>query len=194
MAYNPATDFLALSRQVSAGVRAERIPGLDYVVAALARVGLITLAVSQIAPTVSQATTAWFKPATPSTIAEGALFLWNPVTGEYEPATPDLWALLFVSPDNVVQDVIAAGPTTVQTNANVVRVQNVGGPVALVMPLSANMENPVLVSDWANHAGANNIVITVSGADVFPNGATTWTIAGDGGSAFFRPVPGGYAV
>lgn len=196
MSYNPVTDFLALLRITSGGVRTERMPGLDWAVAALARMGMITLSVGQTAPIASQLTTAWFKPAIPSSSAEGTLFLWNNATGVYELATPTLWAALFVAiaPTAIVQDVAVAGPVNVQANATVVRVMNVGAPVALVMPLSASKQGPVLVSDWANHAGTFNITISLSGGEVFPNGLATWVIAGDAGSVFLRPVPGGYAL
>lgn len=195
MSYAPTTDFLAMLRETSGGVRMERMPGLDYVVVALARAGMITLSVSATAPLASQITTAWFAPAIPSTSAEGTLFLWNAGTLEYEPATPALWAAIFTATSvPVIQDVAVAGPVNVQTNADVVRVQNVGALVTLVMPLSANMAGPVLISDWANHAGANNILVNLSGTDVFPNGAATRRIAGDGGSIFLRPVPGGFAL
>lgn len=196
MSYGPTTDFLALLRQTSGGMRMERMPGLDWAVVALARAGMFNLAVQTTAPVVNQAATAWFKPAVPSWATEGTLFLWNPSAAEYEIATPALWSSLFVAAPAVavVQDVTVAGPTAVLAGADIVRVMNVGAPVTLVMPASATKFNPVLISDWANLAGANNITIQRTGADVFPNGATTWTIGGDGGSVFFRPVPGGYVI
>lgn len=196
MSYAPTTDFLALLRQVGAGVRAERMPGLDWLVVALARAGLFQLAVSQVAPVLNQSTTVWFKPAVPSSFAEGILFLWNPVTAQYEVATPALWSSLFaaVPAPTVVQDVTTVGPVNVQPNAAIVRVMNVGAPVTLVMPLAANKLGGVLVTDWANLAGTNNITIQRTVADVFPNGLTALTIAGDGGSFFLRPVTGGYAL
>lgn len=196
MSYSPLTDFIALLRQTSGGVRTERMPGLDYVVAALARAGVITLSVSATAPIANQAATAWFKPAVPSWTKEGVLFLWNVATGQYEAATPALWSSLFLATatQGVVQDVAAPGPVNVQTSSTIVRVQNVGAPVTLVMPLSANKVGGVLISDWANLAGANNITINRSGGDVFPGAGTTLTIAADGGSVFLRPVPGGYAL
>lgn len=196
MSFSPATDFLALLRQTGGGVRTVRTPGLDYVVAALARAGVIALSVSATAPIANQAATAWFKPAIPSWAAEGTLFLWNVVTAQYEVATPALWGALLIAAatQGITQDVTAAGPVSVLPNASVVRVQNVGAPVALVMPLSANKVGGVLISDWANHAGANNISVALSGGDVFPLGAATWTIGADAGSIFLRPVPGGYAL
>lgn len=195
MSYSSATDFLALLRLLPGGVRTERMPGLDYVVSALARAGLITLFVGQTAPTTNQAATAWFKPAIPSWLTEGTLFLWNPATLQYEVATPALWAAIFAALiSTVTQDVTTAGPVNILANATVVRVLNVGAPVALVLPLASIKTGGVLVVDWANLAGTNNITIARTAPDVFPNGGTSWTIAGDGGSLFFRPVPGGYAL
>lgn len=89
MTYNPATDFLALWRNIAGAVSKVEMPGLDYVVAALARAGLITLSVSATAPTVSQQTTAWLHTAVPSNSAEGVLNLWNGAA--YVPATPALF-------------------------------------------------------------------------------------------------------
>jgi hypothetical protein len=197
MSYSATIDFLALLRLTSGGIRTERMPGLDYVVQALARMGIVNLSVSAVAPIANQATTVWLQPSVPSWVAEGAVFLWNVITSEYEVATPALWSAFFLASGtsgSVVQDVTTAGPVLVQTNARVVRVQNVGAPVALTMPLSATMGGPVLISDWANHAGANNIQIGLSGSDVFPLAAVTQTIAADGASVFLRPVPGGYAL
>lgn len=91
MTYNPATDFSALWRNIAGVVSKVEIPTLDLVVAALARSGLITLSVSATAPAVMQSTTAWLQTAVPSFSAEGALFLWNPVTSAYAPATAALF-------------------------------------------------------------------------------------------------------
>lgn len=91
MTYNPATDFLALWRNIAGVVSKVEMPGLDYVVAALARTGLITVAVSATAPVANQSTTAWLQTAVPSNSAEGVLNLWNPVTGAYQPATAALF-------------------------------------------------------------------------------------------------------
>lgn len=89
MTYNPATDFIALWRNIAGVVSKVEMPGLDYVAAALARAGLITLSVSATAPTVSQQTTAWLHTAVPSNSAEGVLNLWNGAA--YVPATPALF-------------------------------------------------------------------------------------------------------
>lgn len=199
MAYAPNIDFLALLRQTSGGVRAARVPGLDYVVAAMARAGLFLLVVGQVAPTSNQAATVWLKPAFPNSWAiEGSVFMWNANTTEYEPATPALWSALLSAaspPSQVVQDVTAVGPVNVQPDANIVRVMNVGAAVTLVMPPSGTKVGPVLISDWANGASAHNIIITLaSGGDAFPGGVTVWTLGADTASVFLRPVPGGYTL
>jgi hypothetical protein len=95
MAYSSLTDFLALVRSTAGGARVERMPGMDYVLAALARAGMFTLSVSATEPATDQATTAWLRPAEGgSWTAEGTLFLWNAGTAAYEPATPALWKAL----------------------------------------------------------------------------------------------------
>jgi hypothetical protein len=91
MSYNPSTDFVGLWRTVTGGVAKEEMPGLDFVVAALGRAGLVNVTVASIAPTSNQSTTAWFQPASPSYSAEGALWLWNSTTSAYVAATPALF-------------------------------------------------------------------------------------------------------
>lgn len=199
MSYKSNSDFLALMRQTSSGVRTVRMPGLDYVLMALMRAGLITLQVSQSAPTVNQPATAWFKPnLLGSWIAEGTLFLYNSGTLQYEPANPTLWAALLIAsavPSAFVQDVIDPGPVNVLVQAGVVRVnQTIGAPVQLIMPLSANKIGSVLITDWKGDASVNNITVTLTGIDKFPGGLVSWIIANDTGSINLRPVPGGYAL
>lgn len=200
MSYTPSIDFIASLRQTSGGVRSVRMPGLDYVVAALARAGLIALAVSATAPVANQAATAWFRPATPSYSAEGVLFLWNSTTVQYEVATPALWAAFLSAGGSgaaqVTQTITAPGPANVAANANVVLVnQIVGAAINLVVPLASNKIGSVLIADWKGDAGANNITVTLSGADVFPGGSASWKIADNAGSLFLRPVAGvGYAL
>lgn len=193
MAYNPVTDFMALLRSTAGGMRVESMPGLDYVVSAMARMGMFTLSVGQTAPTTDQAETVWLQPALPSWSAEGTLFLWNPATLEYEPAHHHLWAALWnAAVEQDLQDVTVVGPVDILEHSDVVRVMNVGAPVTLVMPPAAEKIGAVLISNWAN--GANNTLIQTTGGEVFPGGVTEWNIAGEGGSVFLRPVPGGYAL
>lgn len=91
MVYNPATDFLGLWRNAGPNTSKLEMPGLDYMVQALARAGLITLSVGAAPPVANQSTTAWLQTAVPSYSAEGTLRLWDPVAAAYTAATPALF-------------------------------------------------------------------------------------------------------
>ena len=91
MPYNPSTDLVGLWRAVSGGVEKAEMPGLDFVIQAMARAGLMRIVTSQTAPTTNQSTTGWFQPANPSFGSEGSLFLWDPTLNMYVPATPELF-------------------------------------------------------------------------------------------------------
>lgn len=91
MTYSPATDFNALWRNTGGALQALQVPGLDYVIEALARAGVINVTVSATAPVANQSTTAWLQAAVPSYSAEGVFQLWNKVTTAYAPATPTLF-------------------------------------------------------------------------------------------------------
>jgi hypothetical protein len=91
MTYNPATDFNALWRNTGGALQALQIPGLDYVIEALARAGVINVTVSATAPVANQSTTAWLQAAVPSYSAEGVFQLWDKLTSAYAPATPRLF-------------------------------------------------------------------------------------------------------
>jgi hypothetical protein len=94
------------------------------------------------------------------------------------------------------QHITAAGPVAVLNNAGIVRVdQAVGAAITLNMPLSSAKTCPVLISDWKGDAGTNNITINLAGADKFPGGLTSWTIAADTGSIRLSPIAGaGYTI
>lgn len=91
MSYNPATDFVALWRNIAGVVSKVEMPGLDWLIAALARAGIIVVSVSATAPVANQSTTAWLRAAVPSSSAEGTFFLWDKVTTAYLAATPGLF-------------------------------------------------------------------------------------------------------
>lgn len=195
MSYTPTTDFLALLRQTSGGARVERMPGLDYLVSAMARAGMFLVSVSQTEPLANQASTVWIQPAVPSWSAEAAIFIYNTAAAQYQPATPILWSALIGGGGQVVQDVTAPGPANILNNAGIVRVnQIISAPITLVMPASSLKNGSVLVSDYKGDAGANNITVQMSGTDKLPGNNTSWTIAGDCGSIMFRPVSGGYVI
>jgi hypothetical protein len=103
---------------------------------------------------------------------------------------------LIASAAQIEQHITGEGPVNVLPNAGVVRVdQSVGAEITLNMPLASAKTCPVLISDWKGDAGTNNITVALSGSDTFPGGLTTWTIDGDTGSLFLRPIAGvGYAL
>lgn len=96
MGYNPITDFLSLIRNVNNRARVEQMPGLDFVVAALARAGMVSVWAGQSPPVTNQLQTVWLKPATPSWTAECVIFLWDATAGAFAVATPQLWSDLAV--------------------------------------------------------------------------------------------------
>lgn len=91
MPYNPSSDFVGLWSAVSGGVQKAQMPGLDFVVQALGRAGLLRISTSATAPITNQLTTAWFRPTSPSFSGEGTLFLWDASLNMYVPATPELF-------------------------------------------------------------------------------------------------------
>lgn len=198
MSFAANTDFITLLRQTSGGQRIARMPGLDYVVAAMARANMFEVAVSQTAPTTNQASTVWVKPASPNSWAfEASIFIYNSITAEYEPATPTLWRGLFGggASSQIVQEVTTPGPVNIQFDANIVKVnQAVSAPITLVMPPALVKVGNVLVSDWKGDAGLNNILVQMSGTDKLPGNNVDWTLAADCASIEFRPVPGGYVI
>jgi hypothetical protein len=92
MSYSPNTDFIALWRNQTGGAVKAEMPGLDWMVTSLARAGLITLVTSDTAPATNQAKTMWLRPANPTYIGEGALYLWDATATAYVPATPKLFS------------------------------------------------------------------------------------------------------
>jgi hypothetical protein len=142
MSYAPTIDFLALLRTTAAGVTNARVPGLDYVVAALVRAGMFQLSVSQTAPIVNQSTTAWLKPALPSWTAEGVLFLWNVRTLKYEIATPALWtALLGAIASGYSFQLATAAANTILAGTSLLAVQRAG-------PVTTSLVLPNLAAQW----------------------------------------------
>jgi hypothetical protein len=130
--YDPSTDFLGLWRQIANGVEKLEMPGLDWWVLAMGRAGLINVVFSEVAPTVNQSTTAWFKPAVPSYAAEGGLYLWDARLGQYVPATPELFFMyLMLSSQNdllAIYAVTGPPPDTLGKNGDyAIRLDSPGG-------------------------------------------------------------------
>lgn len=169
MSYNPATDFMGLLRLVGSGVRSERMPGLDYVVAALARAGMFALSVGQTAPTANQSSTFWFQPAIPSWVAEGTLYIWNPVAGAYQVATPALWQT-FLSPAGSVFQSLAAANNIINPGVSLAAVQRAApANTAVTLPtITAQFltQKDIVLVDFST--GVANHAIALS----TPDGAT----------------------
>jgi hypothetical protein len=97
MTYTPGSDFIALWRNQSGGAAKAEMPSLDFLIAALARAGLITVSFAATQPTSNQAITMWFRPANPTYIGEGVLYLWEAASSSYKTATPTLFAAYLVA-------------------------------------------------------------------------------------------------
>lgn len=143
MVYDPTKDFIGLWRLNAGQVSKAEMPGLDYVVAALARAGLITLSVGAIAPVVNQSTTAWLQAAVPSYSAEGVMRLWDAVAATYVAATP---ALLFKMLQTAAQqNGVSWYTTAVSPPSNVI---GLDGDFAIVTIEPGGIYGPKLAGAW----------------------------------------------
>lgn len=139
MSYAPKTDFLALLRDTGSGLRLARMPGLDYLAAALARAGLINLWTSpSAAPSSNQSTTAWLKTSATSWASEGTLYLWDAAAQAYRPATAANFAamILAAAPTSALSEVdLEADEVLTAAQAfNDTLYTNAGGTIALTLP------------------------------------------------------------
>lgn len=182
MSYTPTTDFLALLRSTGGGLRTERMPGLDYVLEALQRAGLIQLSVGQTAPVSNQASTVWLKPASPSWSAECTVYLWNPLTSAYQVATPALWSLLLsgAAPSNAVP-LMDATPGLVGTSLAFARADHVHPTDTTRAPLNSPLftgapqaPTPTLGDNTTNIA-TTAFVTTAVGAQIPIGGIVAYT-------------------
>jgi hypothetical protein len=193
MSYNPTTDFIGLSRLVGSSIRSERMPGLDYVVAALARMGFINLSVGQTAPTSSQANTVWLQPAIPSWAAEGTLWLWNSVAGAYQVATPALWIALLAAG-------ASTGPSRVVTASGgfVMSTADAGGAVGLnragatpgvsstTLPAGSVPGMIYAIEDLNHNFQAGPVTVNYPAGTTGPGGAANQVLSINGQCAYFR--------
>lgn len=168
MSYNPVTDFIALLRQTANGMRSERMPGLDYVVAALARAGIVNLSVGQLPPTSNQVNTVWVKPSLPnSTLAECTVYVYNTSAAVYQLATPALWAALFAAGYATVFQAIVAGAGTIADETTLLAVERANpATTALALPSVLNRVNKTLrIADWSTAVVNHAITLTPNGAE-----------------------------
>jgi len=163
MSYNYTTDFLGLLRLVGSSLRSERMPGLDWLVAALNRMGLFALSVGQTAPTVNQATTVWFQPAIPSWTAEGTIYLWNPVAGAYQVATPALWQS-FLSTSGPVFQSLPNANNVINSGVSLAAVQRVApANTSVTLPTLAAQyltKKDIELVDFSTGVVAHTILVT----------------------------------
>lgn len=168
MSYSPITDFLALLRQDGSSVELARMPGLDYVVSALARAGLCSLSVGQTEPNVNQPSTVWLQPAEPTWTAEGSVFLWNAFTGAYELATPALWtALLTLSLSGYLFQSAPNASNAVAALTSLVAVQR-AAPTATTLRLPTVLSRggkALQIVDWSTGVVNHTVTLVPAGAD-----------------------------
>lgn len=166
MSYDPTIDFLGLLRQTTGGVAEARMPGLDYVVAALARAGMFQLSVGQTAPLVNQPMTAWLKPAQPSYTAEGVLYLWNAAVGAYQTATPALWINLLSGSSAYVFQSANVASNIVTAGVSLLAVQRVAPfATSVVLPKLADQWNSgrkLQIVDFSTAVVLHDITLTTS--------------------------------
>jgi len=159
MSYSSTQDFLALLRQTSGGVRLERMPGLDYVLSAMARAGLFTLYVNPTSPpNTNVSSTVWLKTSTMSWVTESAVFLYNPTTQEFEPATPLLWRAVFAaaSISNVFQLVTNSAPVNALTTLAAIERDN-PAVTSLSLPTVVGRTQPLQIVDWSTNVVSHQI-------------------------------------
>lgn len=176
MAYNSLTDFMALIRSVGSSAELERMPGLDYVMAALARAGLFELYVGQTPPTTNQVNTVWLRPSLPSWVAEGTVFLWNSGAAAYQVATPTLWnALLAPATVDYSFQSAKAASATIGAGVSLLAVQRFSPTAtALTLPnLGAqfNTGRALKIVDWSTSVTGHAITLST------PDGATIMQLA-----------------
>lgn len=168
MAYSPTTGFLALLRLTSAGAAIERMPGLDFAVAALARAGLFQFSTGQTPPTANQASTVWLRPAQPSWTAEATVFLWNTALQVYQTATPTLWQALLAAAGTagyVFQSAVANSNIVAAATSLLAIQRPAPGATAISLPsVVLRGGKPLQIADWS--VGVLNHAVTITPAGV----------------------------
>lgn len=166
MSYNSSTDFIALLRRTSNGVRLLEMPGLDYVIAGMSRAGMFRLWSGQMPPLTNAASTVWLKTALPSWSAEASVMLWNAETELFEPATPELWAavLLQGSKDYVFQ-AVASGADNVDDDTTLLAIERSNpATTVLTLPLIGVRKNRKLqIVDFSDAVTDHVITLNPSG-------------------------------
>lgn len=167
MSYNPTTDFLGIVRTAYGVTSLGKLPGLDFVIAAMARAGMIRLYTGQMAPTVNQDSTVWLRTSSPSWVAEGAVFLWNAATQAFEAATPELWAAILQPANLMVFQSATVNTTLIAPETSLLAVQR-AAPVTttlLLGPVIQRAGKPLQIVDWSTGVAAHEITLLPAGAE-----------------------------
>lgn len=174
MAYDPTSDFLALVRQTSGGTRIASVPGLDFVIAALARAGQFALWVNPTnPPAVNQASTVWLKTSSQDWAGEGSVFLYNPTSGNFEPATPELWQLLFGALNAATFQSVSVAAANVNAGTTLLAVRRDNPGVTLLSLPSVNVRTQDLkAADWSTNVAMHEIRFTPFGGETIMRRAT----------------------
>lgn len=178
MAYNPSTDFLALLRQTSGGIRVESMPGLDYVLSAMARAQLFNLWVNPTSPpTVNPAPTVWLKASSVSYATEGSVFLYNADTGNFQPANPQLWRAVFAAAAAVsVFQSVTGNSANIGILTTLLAIERDNpGMTTLALPSVVGRTLPLQIVDWSTNIAAHRIVINPSIGETIMRRAT-WSL------------------
>lgn len=191
MSYSPLTDFIALLRQEGTAVELARMPGLDYVLSAMARAGMIRLWSGQEAPTSNQAATVWILPSLPSWVAEGTVFLYNSTSGQYETATPALWSALLSSVTSEVYQQVTTGSANINGGTTLLAIKRSAPAVTtLQLPALADRVGGLLrVVDWSTSIVEHGISFTTpDGASIMrQSGFAAWSTPDQRAALSFYP-------
>lgn len=179
MSYTPITDFLSLLRSTGAGQRTLSMPGLDYVVSAMARAGMFAVYVGQTPPLSRQSTTVWVRPSVPSWVAEADVFLWSLAAHAYQPATPALWRTFFSGGATTpyVFQAVSGATDTVDAGTTLLAVER-AAPASTLLTLPSLIDQglqSIKIIDWSTGVTDHHIFVST------PDGATimkqnTWEL------------------
>lgn len=122
----------------------------------------------------------------PSDVPNLYTLLWNSATGVYELAPITLVGQVYTL-GNTVQ--VAATPYAAQQNDGVLIVTLTGVPKVINLPLAAQHNGPIHISDGALDAGNFNITINPSGSEKIL-GQSSWRIAAAGAGVTLYPIAG----
>jgi hypothetical protein len=171
MSYNSTTDFLALVREAGGEASIARIPGLDYILAAMARAGMFRLHTGQDEPTTNQEETVWLRPASPSWTAEGSVLLWD--GDAFVNATPELWAAVLIPTSPVFQSVTTNSANVgVSTSLLAIERATPAGTVLFLPSVVDRLAQPLQIVDWSSDVVEHAITLRPRAGQTIMRNAT----------------------